>query len=122
MKRYMCFLTILLSLLFVFSSCDSPSGSKPDAVTKPSLISPNDNATNISTNPTFKWNGEADKLEVSSNITFSQVVYSATVSGQTHTMPAGYLGTNSRYYWHAGKTSGSDIYWSDEKFTFVTAP
>lgn len=122
MKRYMCFLTILLSLLFVFSSCDSPSGSKPDAVTKPSLISPNDNATNISTNPTFKWNGEADKLEISRNITFSQVVYSATVSGQTHTMPAGYLGTNSRYYWHAGKTSGSDIYWSDEKFTFVTAP
>jgi len=122
MRRYTYFSLILILLIFVFSSCDSPSGSKPDAITKPSLVAPTDNSTNVSVTPTFQWTGAADKLEVSVNLNFSPVTYTADVSGQTHTMPAGKLNRNTRYYWHAGKTSGSDVYWSDEKFTFVTAP
>jgi hypothetical protein len=123
MKQTTTILTFLLILsisLFIFNGCDSPSGAKPDPVTKPSLSSPNDNATNVSLTPTFTWTGAADILEVSVNPNFSPVLHSSSVSGQSYKLPSGILQKNSRYYWHAGKKSGSDIYWSDEKFTFET--
>lgn len=110
---------ILLALLFV-SGCDSPSGAKPDPVTRPSLESPTDNATNVSLTPTFTWTGAADILEVAVNPNFDPILHSANVSGQSYKMPAGKLQNYTRYYWHAGKKSGSDIYWSDERFTFET--
>jgi hypothetical protein len=121
MKRYQCFLIILILSTFIFSSCDSPSGSKPVSVTKPSLSSPNDNAVNIPLRPTFSWTGEADKFEIAKNINFTTGVRIYDVSGNSFTLPTPQLEVDTRYYWHAGKTSGGDIYWSDEKFTFVTA-
>jgi len=114
------FLIILLFLLIFVNGCDSPSGSKPDAVTKPSLSSPADNAINVSLTPTFTWTGAADVLEVAVNPNFEPLLHSADVSGQSYKMPSGKLQKNKRYYWHAGKKSGSDIYWSDDKFTFET--
>ncbi len=123
MKRYTCFSIILFLMLFVFSSCDSPSGSKPETITKPSLVSPTDNAPNVSLTPTLTWSGSADVLEIGINPNFSPpLVYTANVSGQSQTVPSGKLTKNTRYYWHAGKTSGTDVYWSDEKFSFITAP
>lgn len=120
MENKFIYLIILFASVFFLNGCDSPSGSKPDAVTKPTLVSPTDNATNVSVTPTFQWSGEANKLEISLNPNFSTLVHSTNVTGQTYTAPAGVLLKNTRYYWHAGKTSGSDIYWSDDKFSFVT--
>lgn len=120
-KKFPAILLILLFTLSVFNGCDSPSGAKPDPVTRPSLSSPIDNATNVSLTPTFTWTGAADIIEVGTNPNFSPAVYSASVSGESHTIPANKkLSKNTRYYWHAGKKSGSDIFWSDNKFTFET--
>jgi hypothetical protein len=122
MKQTISILTLLLitiALLFL-NGCDSPSGAKPDPVTKPSLSSPNDNATNVSLTPTFTWTGAADVLEVAINSNFSTIKHSANVSGQSYKMPSGVLEKNSRYYWRAGKKSGNETYWSDDRFTFVT--
>jgi hypothetical protein len=120
MKYLAVILTVSLIVFLLISGCDSPSGSKPETVTKPSLVSPTDNATNISLTPTFTWTGSADILEISVNPNFSTVLHSASVSGQSYVMPSGKLQKNTRYYWHAGKKSGSDIFWSDNKFSFVT--
>lgn len=119
-KNLISFLLILLFTITVLNGCDSPSGAKPDAITKPSLSSPNDNATNVSLTPTFTWTGAADVLEVATNPNFSPLTHSADVTGQSYKMPSGKLQRYTRYYWHAGKKSGSDIYWSDDKFTFET--
>ena len=123
MRHLKCYSIILLFVLFVFSSCDSPSGSKPETITKPSLVSPTDNSSNVSLTPTLSWTGTADILEIASNPSFTPpLVYTASVSGQSHKVPSGKLVNNTRYYWHAGKKSGTDVYWSDEKFSFVTVP
>jgi hypothetical protein len=124
MKQTQRILTLLLILfsLTIISGCDSPSGSKPDAVTKPILTSPADNATNIPLTATFTWTSAADLLEIAVNPNFTPVLHSADVSGQSYRVPSGILQKNKRYYWHAGKKSGNDIYWSDDKFSFVTVP
>lgn len=122
MKNFNVFLLILFSVLFLFNGCDSPSGSKPDAVTKPALVSPTDNAANVTLTPTFTWTGSADILEIALNPTFNPVLYSASVSGESYKLPQNILTKDKRYYWHAGKKSGSDVFWSTSIFSFSTIP
>ena len=106
--------------IFYFSGCDSVTDSKSVSVTTPSLLEPADNDSNIVLAPTFKWTGSADKLQVATNSTFSTVVYSSDVSGNEHTMSGYHLDYYTIYFWRAGKTSGSTVYWSSSSFKFKT--
>jgi hypothetical protein len=120
--KYLAFIFIIsLSLFFLVNGCDSPSGSKPETVTLPTILTPADNATNVSITPTFTWSGSADVLEIAVNLNFSPVFRTVTVSGQSYTLPQSLkLNSNTRYYWRAGKKSNAGTDWSNDKFTFVT--
>jgi hypothetical protein len=117
--RIIIFLIFGISALYL-SGCDSATDSKSVSVTTPSLIEPADNDSNVVLAPTFKWSGSADKLQVAPNSTFSTPVYSSDITGTQFTMPSGYLDNYTIYYWRAGKTSGSTVYWSSTSFRFKT--
>ena len=123
MKNKFIYLIILFASIFFFNGCDSPSGSKPDVVSKPVLESPSDKATDISITPQFRWTGSADKLEIAINSGFNSgdIVRSITVSGQEYTLPSSLaLSRGKMYYWRAGKTAGSSIDWSESIYSFTT--
>lgn len=124
MKNNFIYLLILFASIFFFNGCDSPSGSKPDVVSKPVLVAPSDHATNVSLAPLFKWTGTADKLEIAINPNFGSgdIIHSSAVSGQQYQMPSNKLQKGITYYWRAGKTSGSSIDWSESIFSFTTIP
>lgn len=106
--------------ILLISGCDSVTDSKSVSITAPSLLEPMDNDSNVSLTPTFKWNGAADKLQVATNSTFGNIRWDCTVTGTQYSMPSGYLESNQVYYWRAGKTSGSTVYWSTTSFRFKT--
>ncbi len=111
---------MLLVSIMVFSSCDSATDSKSEAITKPSLVDPADNAVNVPSTTTFKWNGTADVIEIDINSNFnSPQKLSYSVSGTQFTVPYA-LSTNTFYYWHAGNTVGGVTYWSENYHTFTT--
>ncbi len=122
MRNFSLILIIVFCLQFISGGCDSPSGSKPETVSNPSLVAPNDNETNVTLAPLFQWTGAADKFEIAKNPNFVILTHSANVSGQQYQMPLGKLERDTWYYWHVGKTSGQDIYWSSSIFHFRTAP
>jgi len=124
MKNFFIFLSILFTVQFIFTGCDSPTGSKPDVVAKPVLVSPNDKATNVTLTPLFKWTGTADKLEIATNPSFGSgdIKHSANVSGEQYSMPSNVLQRSTMYYWRAGKTAGTSVDWSVSIFSFSTIP
>jgi hypothetical protein len=122
MRNFPIILITAFCLQFISGGCDSPSGSKPEVVTKPTLVAPNDNATNVSLTPVFQWTGSADKLEIASNTNFSTTDHTANISGQQYQMPGGVLVKNHEYFWRVGKTSGQSIDWSTSIFRFRTIP
>ena len=121
MRNFPLILIIVFCLQFISGGCDSPSGSKPESITKPTLVAPNDNETNVPLTPLFQWNGAADKFQIALNPNFTTLTHSADISGQQYQMPPGKLDTDTWYYWHVGKTSGQDIFWSSTIFHFKTA-
>ncbi len=122
MRYFPLIIIIVFCLQFISGGCDSPSGSKPETVSKPTLVAPGDNATNVSLTPVFQWSGTADKLEIASNTNFSTLDHSANISGQQYQMPGGKLVKNHDYYWRVGKTSGQNIDWSVDIYHFKTVP
>jgi hypothetical protein len=90
----------------------------------PSLVSPDNGQTDVSTTPTLDWSDVSDAIsydvEVYSDIGCSSVVRSASVySSQWTVSPA--LDPGAGYYWHvrASKSCGSGS-WSSE-WAFTTA-
>lgn len=122
MKFFSFIVVILIAVSYSFIGCDSVSDSKPVSTTPPTLTYPADNDSNVSVTPTFTWSGTADKVQVSSNPTFSTLVHSADVSGNSYTMPGPGLQHGIYYYWRAGRTSGATVYWSVNYHTFRTIP
>lgn len=113
------FFIFSISILYL-SGCDSVTDSKSVSVTTPTLIEPADNDSNVALTPTFKWSGSADKLQVATNSTFNTIIWPCDISGTQYTMPPGHLENDQIYYWRAGKTSGSTVYWSTTSFRFKT--
>lgn len=122
MKNISIFLFTLFASFFLFNGCDSPTGSKPDVVSKPVLVSPENNSANVSLAPLFKWTGTADKLEIATNPNFGSgdIKHTTNISGQQYQMPSNKLQRGTRYYWRVGKTAGTSIDWSTSIFSFTT--
>jgi subtilisin family serine protease/subtilisin-like proprotein convertase family protein len=89
----------------------------------PILLSPQNNAANVTLAPTFEWSAipQADSysLEVASDVDFSSIVYTATVQGTSHT-PENELDSGAIYFWRvrANNICGVGDYASI--FTFQT--
>ncbi len=87
------------------------------------LQSPADGTTDVSATPTFSWTAAAQGLvyylEVSSNASFTSVVYTATVAGTLHTAAA-VLNTNTRYYWRVTPQNACGVGSPSTAFWFVT--
>jgi hypothetical protein len=112
--------SLLVFVLSIITGCDSPTETKAVSVSSPTLVAPADNSQNVSVTPTFTWTGDADKLQVCTNTNYTTLEYSADVSGTSHTMSGHTLGSGgSVYFWRAGKTSGTTVYWSDS-YRFTT--
>jgi hypothetical protein len=120
MKYKLFILSVFIGLFLLISGCDSPTESVSISITRPSLTEPADNATDVSLTPTFKWTGEADKLMISVNSSYSNPI-EVNVSGNEHTLAAGILSPGTIYFWKAGKTSDGTVYWSVNNFRFTTA-
>lgn len=117
-KLFLAALPFIL-LTFLISGCDSPTDTKAVSVTAPSLSTPADNSEHVPVTPTFTWTGEATKIEVASNTTFANLIYSSDVTGTQHTL-AGQLQSGTEYFWRAGRLSGGTMYWSSTTFRFRT--
>jgi hypothetical protein len=92
----------------------------------PTLISPNQDATNQSLNPTLTWNPVAGatsyQLQLSTNSSFSTFVVNASLVATT--MGVSSLTTNTLYYWRVSATNagGTSVWSTVYQFTTVPAP
>jgi subtilisin-like proprotein convertase family protein len=91
----------------------------------PTLVAPTDGLTDVPLVPTFSWNGTAQAaeyyLQVATDSGFSNVVYSATVAGTSHTMTGMNLEAEETYYWRVRATNecGDSAYSTAYSFTTV---
>ncbi|MBI3005411.1 MAG: fibronectin type III domain-containing protein [Ignavibacteriales bacterium] len=97
----------------------------PDIPPTPTLISPANNAINVSTSPTFSWNVSTGaisyRLQVSPSPTFSPTMIDQ--SGITSTsFPANSFNRDQTYYWRVSATNaGGTSDWSSV-WSFTTIP
>ena len=99
---------------------DSVTDSPSTTVKAPTIVNPTDQDSNAALAPTFTWTGSADVIQVSTNNSFTAMVHSASITGTSYTMPSN-LQHGTLYYWRAGLTVGSTVYWS-LIFSFRTSP
>jgi subtilisin-like proprotein convertase family protein len=90
----------------------------------PTLTTPSDGATGVSTTPTFSWTGVADAesytLEIATDVDFTNIVHTASnITGTSYTLTT-VLNANTVYYWRvkAVNACGSGP-WSSV-FSFTT--
>lgn len=87
----------------------------------PVLISPPNNASDVSVNPTFSWNGDANassyNFQVSSDSTFGHVDVDKNVASHSTSVPN--LQINTKYFWHvkAKNFAGTSSYSTMWKFS-----
>jgi len=93
----------------------------PGSVT---LIAPADGATDELLAPTFEWNAAphatAYFLEVATDTGFNATVYSATVTGTSHT-PTAYLARNTTHHWRVTPQGACGPGSPSAAFSFTTA-
>jgi hypothetical protein len=118
MKINFLFIILIIIAGLISHGCDSPGDSKATSVAAPILVSPNDGDTTVSKTPVFNWTNDADKLEIDENAAFSSP-FSYAVSGTQFTYPGQLVG-GIWYYWRAGVTSGTTVYWSESIYHFRT--
>jgi hypothetical protein len=120
MKYFSLAIIVMLAVIWGYG-CDSVTDSKPVSTTPPTLTAPPDNDTNVALLPVFTWTGNADKLEISTISNFETIFHSATVTGNQYVYPGTpALESGKYYYWRAGVSAGSTVYWSTSYFTFRT--
>ncbi|MDQ6870607.1 MAG: S8 family serine peptidase [Gemmatimonadota bacterium] len=96
----------------------------PGPPAAPSLSSPANGATGVSTSPTLSWSASSGAtsyvVEVSTNASFSPVTYTATVTG-TSAVVSPALANSTQYYWHvkATNTYGASLFSAPWSFTTV---
>lgn len=91
----------------------------------PVLVSPSDNATNVSLNPTLSWNAatgaNAYRVQVSTSVAFTTTVIDQT-NVVTTTFAASGLQSNTKYYWRvsAANNCGEGAFANARNFTTVS--
>ncbi|MGH2538183.1 MAG: S8 family serine peptidase, partial [Candidatus Promineifilaceae bacterium] len=90
----------------------------------PALIAPADGATNVPLAPAFEWSavsqGQAYLLEVASDAGFTNIVYTATVAGTSHTAETA-LDPLTIYYWRVTASNICGAGAASAVFSFTTA-
>jgi len=121
MKALIFFITAFVCVI-LYSGCDSATDSKSISVTPPGLVEPANNDTMVAAAPLFKWNNNADQLQIDVSAGFENPFYTTAVTGNQFQLPSGVLNPSSYYYWRAGTTVGGTTYWSQDRFFFRTRP
>lgn len=91
----------------------------------PSLSSPANGATNVDFQPTLNWSTAAQaaryRLDIATDMGFSNIIYTATVTGLSHTVPTP-LASSTTYFWRvqSDNTCGSGSF--SATFKFGTQP
>jgi uncharacterized membrane protein len=90
------------------------------------LLLPENNAANQPVRPTFSWTeavqGATYTLEVATNSSFSNIVYTAAgIAGTEYTLSANLL-TGTRYYWRVRPANSCAEGSNSAVFSFVTEP
>jgi hypothetical protein len=92
------------------------------APSTPTLSSPANGATSVSTSPTLDWNASSGatsyQLQVSTNSSFSSTVVNLTgITGTSYNVTG--LNNNTLYYWHVNATNagGTSMYSTSWSFT-----
>ena len=89
----------------------------------PSLTSPSNGATDISTVPTFSWTAVAGAsnytIEIATDVGFSNIIDSATVSTNSYT-PSSALSTTTTYYWRVQASNSCGNGSTTSPFSFTT--
>lgn len=87
------------------------------------LVAPANNATDVSTTPTFSWSASTQSssylIEIATDAGFSNIILSQSVSG-TNFQPAAALPTNTQIYWRVTATNICGSSASSAVFTFKT--
>ena len=124
MKRINLFSFIIVTGFLFLSGCQGFMDPSPIAntVTTPYPTAPPNNASNIYPAPAFSWSGSADRLQVSTDPDFTNIVFNIIVSSESgYCMDTGILKSGNLYFWRVGKSYGNDVAWSDA-FNFTMAP
>lgn len=91
---------------------------------QPALLSPANGATDVSTQPTFRWTTAPQSasylLEVATDIGLANVVYTANVEGTEHTAVVPFS-TDTRYYWRMLPNNACGLGAFSATFSFRTA-
>lgn len=95
----------------------------------PVLVSPANNATNVSVTPLLDWNdasgAETYRVQIATDISFTNIVMNvAGLTNSAYQVPSSTLLNNNTYYWHVNATNaGGTSPWSTTwQFSTVTAP
>lgn len=90
-----------------------------------SLVGPANGATNVNVQPTLSWTAATQGLsytvEIASDAVFSNIVYTATVAGISHTL-ATPLSSSTGYYWRVRPANACGAGGYSSSFSFTTQP
>jgi hypothetical protein len=93
------------------------------AAPSPTLALPANNATDVSSMPTFSWTAGAQSnsylIEIATDPAFSNIILSQTVSGTSY-QPAAALPTNTQIYWRVSADNACGTAGPSSTFTFTT--
>lgn len=96
-------------------------GSSPTPPSAPTLVSPSNGATNVSTSPTLSWNASSGatsyRAQVSTSSSFSTTVFDQSVSTTSVTVSG--LASGTTYYWRvsASNSAGTSSWSATWSFT-----
>jgi uncharacterized repeat protein (TIGR01451 family) len=88
----------------------------------PTLTGPADGATNVPTRPTFTWTGSnagSYTIDVATDSSFTNIVYTNTVTGTTDT-PNVDLQSNTQFYWRVSASNTCGAGGTSSTFSFTT--
>lgn len=128
MKKLILIFHVLL-IAVVFYSCesnDSPVANNNPAPTVPQLLSPGNNSTVSTLQPTFDWvdfpNSTDYKLQVSLNSAFSSLILDTSgLTVSSFSLSANLLNDSSSYFWRVKGVNVSDTTGWSSSFSFSTS-